>query len=170
MLSWFRNSNGRVAFFDATNSTKERRKWVADQCEASSIHVLFVESICEDDELVMANIRDVKTTSPDYRDRDPEAAAVDFRNRIHKYEGVYRPISADSDEDHFSYLQLKDLGRLITMNRIRDYLSSRVVYYINNLHIRPRSVWLSRVSVPFYFHFLIQNPVWDRMLTKFFFL
>jgi 6-phosphofructo-2-kinase/fructose-2,6-biphosphatase 2 len=39
-----------------------------------------------------------------------------------------------------------NVGRKVFINRIQDYLQSRVVYFLMNLHIRPRSVWLSRVS------------------------
>lgn len=30
------------------------------------------------------------------------------------------------------------------INMIQDYLQSRLVYYLTNLHIKPRSIWLSR--------------------------
>jgi len=70
MLAWFR-SGGIVGILDATNSTLERRKWVLEVCNENGIEVLFVESKCDDEELIMANIRDVETTSPDYRGQDP---------------------------------------------------------------------------------------------------
>lgn len=145
MLKWFR-TGGVVAILDATNSTKERRKWVSDTCEAHGIEVLFVESKCDDEDIIMANIRDVKTTSPDYRGQDPEAAAQDFRNRIRNYEKIYKTIDEDGDEDAYTYLKIMDVGKQVIINRIQDYLQSRIVYYLMNLHIRPRSVWLSRVS------------------------
>lgn len=145
MLAWFR-SGGVVGILDATNSTKDRRKWVLDTCTAHGIEVLFVESKCDDEELIMANIRDVKLTSPDYKGQDPEAAAVDFRNRIKMYERIYTTIDRDGDEDEYTYFKMLDVGKQVVINRIQDYLQSRVVYYLMNLHIRPRSVWLSRVS------------------------
>lgn len=147
MLAWFR-SGGVVGILDATNSTKERRKWVIDTCTAHSIEVLFVESKCDDESMIMANIRDVKTTSPDYRGQDPETAALDFRNRIRNYEKIYRSLDVDGDEDDYTYLKIMDVGKQVIINRIQDYLQSRIVYYLMNLHIRPRSVWLSRVSAP----------------------
>lgn len=144
MLAWFR-SGGIVGILDATNSTLERRKWVLEVCNENGIEVLFVESKCDDEELIMANIRDVKTTSPDYRGQDPETAALDFRNRIRNYEKVYCTIDADGKESHLTYLKIMDVGKQVIISRIRDYLQSRIVYYLMNLHIRPRSVWLSRV-------------------------
>ena len=146
MLAWFRQGGGVVAILDATNSTKERRKWVLDTCNKDGIDVIFVESKCDDEELIMANIRDVKTTSPDYKGQDPEKAAQDFRNRIRNYEKVYKTVDGDKDEGDYTYLKILDVGKQVIINQIQDYLQSRIVYYLMNLHIRPRSVWLSRVS------------------------
>ncbi|KAK4197001.1 6-phosphofructo-2-kinase-domain-containing protein [Triangularia verruculosa] len=143
MMKWFK-SGGVVGILDATNSTKERRKWVLDRINQEGIDVIFVESKCDEEELIMANIRDVKTTSPDYQGQDPEQAALDFRNRIRNYEKVYKTINEDGDEDHLTYLKIMNVGRQVIINRIQDYLQSRIVYYLMNLHIRPRSVWLSR--------------------------
>jgi 6-phosphofructo-2-kinase/fructose-2,6-biphosphatase 2 len=147
MLKWFRRENGVVAIFDATNSTKERRKWILDKVSKEGIEVIFVESKCDDEELIMANIRDVKTSSPDYVGQDPEKAALDFRERIRNYEKVYKSINEDGDEDHLTYLKIMNVGKKVFINRIQDYLQSRIVYFLMNLHIRPRSVWLSRVGI-----------------------
>ncbi|OAA57956.1 fructose-bisphosphatase [Niveomyces insectorum RCEF 264] len=144
MLRWLTTGGGVVGILDATNSTKERRGWVLDRCAAAGIACLFVESKCDDEALVLANIRDVKTTSPDYVGQDPEQAALDFRNRIRNYEKIYRTIDADGDEDDLTYLKIMDVGSRVIISRIQDYLQSRIVYYLMNLHIRPRSVWLSR--------------------------
>jgi 6-phosphofructo-2-kinase / fructose-2,6-biphosphatase 2 len=145
MMAWFRQG-GVVGILDATNSTKERRKWVLDTFTREGVEVMFVESRCDDEELIMANVRDVKTTSPDYVGQDPEQAALDFRNRIRMYEKVYKSLDCDGDETDYTYLKIMDVGKQVIINRIQDYLQSRVVYYLMNLHIRPRSVWLSRVS------------------------
>lgn len=143
MVKWFERDAGVVAILDATNSTKARRRWVKQQCDANHIETLYVESKCDSEELIMGNIMEVKTTSPDYQGQDPEDAARDFRNRIRNYEKVYETI--DEDEKDLTYVKLIDVGKQVIINQIKDYLQSRVVYYLMNLHIRPRSIWLSRV-------------------------
>lgn len=143
MLAWFKEG-GIIGILDATNSTKERRRWIKERCDAEGIETLFVESKCDDDDLIMSNILEVKTTSPDYAGQDPEQAAQDFRNRIRNYEKVYQTI--DKDEDDLTYLKIMDVGKRVIINAIQDYLQSRVVYYLTNLHIKRRSIWLSRVS------------------------
>ncbi|KMQ43722.1 Histidine phosphatase superfamily, clade-1 [Trichophyton rubrum] len=107
MLHWFSTTGGQVAILDATNSTKERRKWIRDVCQSAGIEPLFVESKCDDRELIMNNIREVKTTSPDYVGQDPEVAAQDFMERISNYEKVYQTIEEDED---VSYIQLINVG------------------------------------------------------------
>ena len=145
MIKWFDREEGVVAIIDATNSTKARRRWVKQRCDKNNIETLYVESKCDDEELIMSNIIEVKTTSPDYKGQDPEMAAKDFRNRIRNYEKVYQTI--DEDERDLTYVKLINVGGQVIINQIRDYLQSRVVYYLMNLHIRPRSIWLSRVYI-----------------------
>jgi 6-phosphofructo-2-kinase/fructose-2,6-biphosphatase 2 len=158
MLRWFESGKGVVAILDATNSTKERRAWIYEKCRQAGVETLFVESICDDEDLIMTNILEVKTTSPDYKDQDPEAAALDFRTRIRNYEKVYETI--DDHEKHYTYVKLINVGSTVIINQIKDYLSSRLVYYIQNLHIKPRSIWLSRVSStdPICYNYPNTNP------------
>ncbi|KAF2668657.1 bifunctional 6-phosphofructo-2-kinase/fructose-2,6-bisphosphate 2-phosphatase [Microthyrium microscopicum] len=141
MVKWFKNENSTIAILDATNSTKMRRQWIKERCDAERIETLFVESLCNDKSLVMANIVEVKTTSPDYVGQDPEAAAKDFLDRIRKYEEVYEPLEAS---ENLTFIKIVDVGAQVIINAIRDYIQSRMVYYLMNLHIRPRSIWLSR--------------------------
>jgi 6-phosphofructo-2-kinase/fructose-2,6-biphosphatase 2 len=143
MLRWFKGG-GTIAILDATNSTKARRRWIKERCDAEGVETLFVESKCDDEDLIYSNILEVKTTSPDYKGQDPETAAKDFRARIKNYEKVYQTI--DEEESDLTYLKIMDVGKRVIINRIQDYLQSRVVYYLMNLHIKPRSIWLSRVS------------------------
>lgn len=144
MVRWFESRQGYIAILDATNSTKSRRKWVAERCREKNIQTLYVESKCDDESIIMSNILDVKTTSPDYEGQNSELAAIDFRNRIRNYERVYETIDGDEEKD-LTFVKLIDVGKQVIINQIKDYLQSRVVYYLMNLHIKPRSIWLSRV-------------------------
>lgn len=146
MCKWFAEGSGLVAILDATNSTKVRRRWIQERCQAENIETLFVESKCDDEDLIKSNVLEVKTTSPDYKGQDPEAAVQDFLNRIKNYEKVYQTI--DQDESDLTYVKLINVGHQVIINKIKDYLQSRVVYYLMNLHIKPRSIWLSRVRDP----------------------
>ncbi|KAK9493593.1 6-phosphofructo-2-kinase-domain-containing protein [Lipomyces doorenjongii] len=140
MFRWLDHEQGVVGILDATNTTKSRRNWILELCRKRNVEPMFIESWCDDEDLIMQNIMDVKTTSPDYIGQDPERAALDFRNRIRNYEKVYETIS----ERDLTYVKLINVGSQVIINRIQSYLESRIVYYLMNLHIKPRCIWLSR--------------------------
>ena len=91
-----------LQIFDATNTTKERRCFLLENTNKRGFKVLFVESICNDEKIVEANIQvrelqiyaylcklqDVKVNSPDYKGMDQEKAKADFLRRIEHYRWV----------------------------------------------------------------------------------
>lgn len=139
-MRWFRDDQGIVAIYDATNSTTARRRWLCEKLGKEDIQVLFIESICQDEELILANIKDVKLSSPDYAKMDPDEAAVDFRARIDHYKEQYETIT----EQELTYIKLINVGSQNIINQIQGYLESRIVYYLMNLHIAPRKIYFSR--------------------------
>ncbi|KAI9596423.1 histidine phosphatase superfamily [Syncephalis fuscata] len=108
--------------------------------EEEPLKVMFIESICSDEHLVMDNIRAVKLQSPDYAGLDPEEAAADFRERIRHYEALYQPV----EERDLTFIRLVNVGSQVVVNLIQGYLQSRIVYYLMNLHATTRSIFFSR--------------------------
>lgn len=43
-----------------------------------------------------------------------------------------------------SYIKIMDVGRRYLVNRVLDHIQSRIVYYLMNIHITPRSIYLCR--------------------------
>ncbi|CAG8501182.1 9355_t:CDS:2 [Paraglomus occultum] len=140
MIRWFEEESGTVAIFDATNTTRERRAFILEECEKHNIQTMFIESVCQDEKMILQNIMDVKLSSPDYKNVDPESAVEDFRARISHYEEVYETI----DEKNYTYIKLINVGSQVVINHIKGYLQSRIVYYLMNVHILPRSIFFSR--------------------------
>ncbi|WLF78856.1 Fructose-2,6-bisphosphatase [Lodderomyces elongisporus] len=143
MMKWFSEENGVVGILDATNSTRKRRDMILRLCRENHIEPMFLESWCDDKELILQNIADVKTTSPDYVEKSSEFATKDFLKRIELYETVYETMDSVKDAN-LSFIKLVNVNAQIILNRIETYLESRIVYYVMNLHIKPRSIWLSR--------------------------
>ncbi|KAI8854378.1 fructose-2,6-bisphosphatase [Chytridium lagenaria] len=149
MLAWVNVNKALVktamiGIYDATNSTKERRQMIQDKCDKDHVEVMFVESICNDPDVVMANIKEVKISSPDYIGMDPEKAVQDFMARIRHYESTYETIMQDEMNGRISFVKLIDVGDQVIVNKIRGYIQSRVVYFLMNLNITPRCIYFSR--------------------------
>uniref|UniRef100_A0A3B3HBD4 6-phosphofructo-2-kinase/fructose-2,6-biphosphatase 1 n=1 Tax=Oryzias latipes TaxID=8090 RepID=A0A3B3HBD4_ORYLA len=169
---YFSKENGQVAVFDATNTTRERRAVINSFAKERGYKVFFVESICDDPEIIAENIRQVKFGSPDYIDRDEDEAMEDFIKRIDCYKTSYLPIDDEKDRylcslrtimmhsmilciskfsllfllvsRNLSYIKIFDVGSRYLVNRVRDHIQSRIVYYLMNIHVTPRSIYLSR--------------------------
>jgi broad specificity phosphatase PhoE len=139
MLAWL-IADGDVAIYDATNTTRERRAFVTKRCAAVGVELLFVESVCDDAEIIEENIRATKVGSPDYAGHDPDAAVVDFRKRIAHYASTYAQVA----DDEGPYVRLIDAGRLVIIHEIEGYLPSRVVSFVMNLHHASPPIWLTR--------------------------
>uniref|UniRef100_A0AAX7SH53 6-phosphofructo-2-kinase domain-containing protein n=1 Tax=Astatotilapia calliptera TaxID=8154 RepID=A0AAX7SH53_ASTCA len=140
-FEFFKPDNEEV--FDATNTTRERRAIIVSFAMEMGYKVFFVESICDDPEIIAENIRQVKFGSPDYADRDIDEAMEDFTQRIDCYRASYMPIDDEKDRK-LSYIKIFDVGSRYLVNRVQDHIQSRIVYYLMNIHVTPRSIYLSR--------------------------
>ncbi|KAJ8265950.1 hypothetical protein COCON_G00150490 [Conger conger] len=143
ICTYFTQEQGQVAVFDATNTTRDRREDILSFAKDNGYKVFFVESICDDPDIIEANIMQVKLSSPDYKDCDKEEALVDFLKRIKCYKLTYVPLDEDIDRN-LSYIKIFNVGSRYLVNRVLDHIQSRIVYYLMNIHVTPRSIYLCR--------------------------
>ncbi|XP_048097023.1 6-phosphofructo-2-kinase/fructose-2,6-bisphosphatase-like isoform X3 [Alosa alosa] len=152
--TYFMLEHGQVAVFDATNTTRERREVILSYAKDNGYKVkwfsysrhtvvFFIESICDDPEIIAENIKQVKLSSPDYTDCDKEEAVADFLKRIECYKVTYVPLDDDKDS-HLSYIKIFNVGSRYLVNRVQDHIQSRIVYYLMNIHVTPRTIYLCR--------------------------
>ncbi|XP_061356467.1 6-phosphofructo-2-kinase/fructose-2,6-bisphosphatase isoform X2 [Gastrolobium bilobum] len=141
MISWMQEG-GQVGIFDATNSNKKRRnmlmKMAVGRCK-----IIFLETICNDVNIIERNIRLKIQQSPDYAEEpDYEAGLQDFKNRLANYEKVYETV------EEGSYIKMIDMvsghGGQIQVNNISGYLPGRIVFFLVNTHLTPRPILLTR--------------------------
>lgn len=135
----------RVAIFDATNSTKARRDWVLQECTSNSTKrtgVVFVESICDDKDLLNANFLTKVQTSPDYKDMDPQTAMEDLLSRVKKYEEAYETI----DDDTLSYIKIFNLSSKMLVNHIYGRMAKSIVPALMAWNIGTRPVFICRAG------------------------
>lgn len=139
-------ANERIAIFDATNSTNKRRHWVLEQCTSPALRpgkptgVVFVESLCDDQELLEENYRYKISSSPDFDGMPTEEALADLRARVKKYEDQYETITDDS----MSYIKVFNLSTKLMVNHIYGRMSKELVPALMAWHIGTRPVFLCR--------------------------
>ncbi|XP_017471942.1 PREDICTED: 6-phosphofructo-2-kinase/fructose-2,6-bisphosphatase [Rhagoletis zephyria] len=141
---WLLSGLGSVAVFDATNSTTDRRQLIYDTVvKKHNFRLFFVESICDDPTIIEQNIKEVKVSSPDYLNMNTDLVVRDFLQRIEHYEERYQPIDEDT-ESHLSFLKIYNAGKKTVVYNNEGHVESRIVYYLMNTHISPRTIYLTR--------------------------
>ena len=138
------NEKGEVGVYDATNGKRSDRQRILDYLSVEhGFKTFFVESFCFDQSIVDANIREVKISSPDYKDMNQDKAIEDFKRRIWHYEQEYETLDEQIDKG-LSYMKIIDQGRRYLVNKVQGHVESRIVYYLMNIHVLPKTIYLTR--------------------------
>ncbi|KAI8097064.1 6-phosphofructo-2-kinase-domain-containing protein [Halteromyces radiatus] len=141
-IHWLLDENGQLAILDSNNVTAARRKAINDKLLANHIQPLFIEFICTDTDLVLSNIISVKLSSPDYIGWDVEKAVQDYKQRIERNKAKYETIC----DMKTSFIKMIDAGRTFNINKVEGYLQSKIVYFLLNIHIQERTIYLARAG------------------------
>ncbi|XP_026279328.1 6-phosphofructo-2-kinase/fructose-2,6-bisphosphatase isoform X3 [Frankliniella occidentalis] len=137
---------GEVAVFDATNSTADRRQLIHDIIvKKMGYKLFFVESVCDDPKIIEQNIMEVKVNSPDYKNMnmDMDSVLKDFLMRIEHYQERYEPLD-ETLESNLSFMKIYNTGEKVVVHKHEGHIQSRIVYYLMNIHIVPRTIYLTR--------------------------
>lgn len=113
MLKWLRVvPEARCGIFDATNTTEARRAWVLERCRKEGMDILFVENSCTDPKIIKDNLAIKISTSPDYVGVSLHESLTDFKERVRKYEQVYRTIQDLS----LCFIKVINLAHIVSNN------------------------------------------------------
>ncbi|KAJ1920363.1 hypothetical protein H4219_001338 [Mycoemilia scoparia] len=140
MIDFLTKQGGQVGIYDASNLVATERRELYNKLFEIGIHPLFIEYICDKQEVVEDNIRKVKVISPDYVSWDKEKAFEDFKEKIKRMEPLYQTI----EDIDLPFVKLYNVGDRIIVNQINGYLQTRIVFYLMNLHISNRTIYLAR--------------------------
>lgn len=86
----------------------------------------------------------LKLSGPDYKGHDPKASLADFKERVVMYSKKYVSLGSTEEALGWSFCKMIDVGRKFVMHNIQGYLAFKTVQYIQNFHLQPRQIWLSR--------------------------
>ena len=138
----------RIGIYDATNSTRERRMWILKECTCKTTRagkptvVVYVESICDDKDLLYENYMTKVTNSPDYAGMDTKTAMADIIKRAALYEEAYETI----DDDSLSYIKLYNLSSKMLVNHIGGRIAKSIVPALMAWNIGTRPVFICRAG------------------------
>ena len=135
----------KIAIFDATNSIKDRRNLIMQTCKdhckqagTPPIGIIFIETICDDKELLEENYLYKIRNSPDFEGLSEEQAMEDLKMRAAKYEERYETI----DDDSLSYVKIFNFLSKILANNIFGRAAKVIVLALMAWHVGERPIFL----------------------------
>ena len=89
-------------------------------------------------------LQEVKVSGPDYNNVNKEEALKDFLLRIKHYQDKYEPLD-EFRERNLSFMKIYNTGEKVLVHKHEGHIQARIVYYLMNIHITPRTIYLCRV-------------------------
>jgi 6-phosphofructo-2-kinase/fructose-2,6-biphosphatase 2 len=89
-------------------------------------------------------LQEVKISGPDYNNVNKEEALKDFLLRIKHYQDKYEPLD-EFRERNLSFMKIYNTGEKVLVHKHEGHIQARIVYYLMNIHITPRTIYLCRV-------------------------
>jgi len=147
LIEWIMIKENKIAIFDATNTTVNRRKKLIDTInlfKIDDLKICFIESICNIKDIINKNI-EMKANSKDYIKKGIDTIN-DFNHRMLYYTDVYQQFNINEIEklDNYSYLKISNINELFTIYNVCGFLLSNVISFLLNLNINRNTIYLSR--------------------------
>ncbi|CAH0589166.1 unnamed protein product [Chrysodeixis includens] len=139
---WLKDGNS-VAIFDGTNITREQRRELSEYCLSDmGFRILFIECVCEDQELLERNIIEILRYSADYKAMSEEEAVDDLRKKMEHYMRQYEPI--DSDLESISFVRVENMGETVTAHKMAGQKESGILGYLSGMRGSPQTLYFTR--------------------------
>ncbi|XP_063386975.1 6-phosphofructo-2-kinase/fructose-2,6-bisphosphatase-like [Cydia fagiglandana] len=139
---WLKDGNS-VAIFDGTNITREQRRELNDYCLSDmGFRILFIECVCEDQELLERNIIEILRYSEDYKSMSEELAVDDLRKKLEHYMRQYEPI--DANLETISFVRVENMGETVTAHKVAGQKESGILGYLSGLRPLPQTLYFTR--------------------------
>ena len=148
LIEWILIKDNKIAIFDATNTTIERRKQLIDTIDLFKIDKLkicFIESVCDVKDIINKNIA-MKAVSADYLEKGIDYTINDFNQRMLYYTELYQEFNTNEIKGlyNYSYLKISNINELFTIYNVCGFLLSNVISFLLNLNINRNTIYLTR--------------------------
>ena len=145
LFDYLESGEGEVGIFDATNSTRQRRKAILDRVKrrfegtGKACGVVFIETICTDPYVLHSNMLVKVRNSPDFAGLDEATALADLRRRNAHYESAYEPLS---DSEGASYITIYSFSSKVTCSLCFGRITRVVLPFLLAIHVDERPIYL----------------------------
>lgn len=134
-----------MQIFDGTNVTRDQRRELHNYCvNEMGFRIVFIECVCEDQELLERNIIEILHYSADYKGMTEDEAVDDLRKKLEHYMRQYEPVDASVEDIHF--VRVENMGETVTAHKVSGQKESGILGYLSGMRTLPQTLYFTRVS------------------------
>lgn len=124
---------------------------------------MWIELICEEEEIIENNIRQAKIKNQDFEHFNEEEATKTFKEKLKLLSPHYETL-VDNEYEDISYVKIINVGKEVEIHNIDGYLQAKILQYLMNLHIYPKPIYFARTGET---HYHLENRIGgDSDLTE----
>ena len=144
LYDFLQSDGGDIGLFDATNSTRARRRAIVERTAnrfagtGRRCGIIFLETICDDARVLEMNMRTKVRSSPDFAGLSEDEALEDLRARVRNYEAVYETVR----EDEGAFIKLYNFSSKVECASIYGRMSKTVLPFLLAIHVDDRPIYL----------------------------
>lgn len=145
LVKYMETNKDAIAFYDGTNCDKKRRSWVKDYLKkhVPQTGVIFIESICNNEDVVSYNVEKSKVPLSDFFGISPEQAYADFYARIKLYEKQYQVLEKTELDGKIRYVKVIDGGRSMEVHRMGGHVGSLAIQFLMNIRLNGGPIYIT---------------------------
>jgi len=139
LVAWLSADNGgQIAIFDASNVTIQRRAKLKEKAAKAKLGVVFIETICTDEDVIAREMRWKVRNSDDFKGMAEADALRDLQQRIVNYEKSYQSVR----EEEGPYIKMYDLRAKAHCCNVYGRMANKVLPFLLATHGIARPIFL----------------------------
>lgn len=145
IFKFLNNEHGQVAIYDGSNPLARDRLTLARELEKFNFKTLFLESYVDDQDLLNENVRNVKLSSPDFANIDPQVATKMYLDRIQRSIPVFESMSIEED---LPWIRVTNAGqRIETHDKGFTFIHKLIILYLMNMLNKSKKIFFARAGM-----------------------
>lgn len=103
--------------------------------------LIWLEIICDDEQLVNANIVKAKLNNPDFVGKPQEVAIKEFQERIECYKKIYQSLGKEQ-YNNIRFIQYINLGKKVNVVNVDGHYQRKIIGFILNMTLKTTPIYL----------------------------
>lgn len=143
-LAEYLNGTGEIAIYDGLNITQKERSQFESEISKTltcSYNLIWVESWCDDKEVLINNFKTTRENYEEYKDMTPDEVHKVFEDKIQNLKDQYQTLNNELEK---SFIKLINMGKSVEIVNVQSIKFINIIKFLCGLKAYSRPIFFSR--------------------------